>query len=723
MKRIMMLLICCLLCLPLPRAMAENITLLASGPMGEIRDICGQEGDWYLLSGQGVYRWTGPGAEPEQMIDLSLSQSRGLSPWTPTNAAERAWWEKGLSRIFLLDGQLMGLHDYTGQVSLIREGETVPYAQLSEEQYFTMEEDELVAKEMVGFAAQGDTLYMAFRGFSIREGEITELYAWKPGDEAMTLLDAPGLAAIFPGDDGCLLARLREDRTIRVYDPQAQAYGEILWTEGEDFSSGYVWDGETLCFTDWEGAVRIVSGGKAEAKAYLPVTFALVDRALLLPSGEYLAIHGGKLFVRALAEGEAERVTLNIIGWVDDNLLTGFAAEHPEIAVSSAYAFADLETVQRSIVTGDSDVDLYMVNSNYAYDAIREKGYAAPLGGSETLTARVQAMYPAIRDILFHHGELVAYPRSMMMNSWFVNETKWEALGLGEVPRTWEELTDFLALWESDYAELYPELRPLNTGGGFRHFVALLVRQYLLENEVEGELVSFDSQALRQALTLLWEHRDLYWEREGEFEFLIEPYAVGYGVSWLGEDKAVSILPPAISEDSPRRVAATLELFVLSPLSKHPEEAMAFLEYYAQHVDVSWQYALSPQDNVPLRWDFYEATQRESLARIDALTGMLDTLEAADKRETEELIEAERLHMARREEESWDVSQESIDVYQKIASHLIIPLHSVYTGDTIRATDQVIDQAVALFADGQCEVDQFIRLLNEKANMVFQEGL
>ena len=723
MKRLLVLL-CCLMCL-LSWAAAEDLTILASGPAGDIRDICGEEGNWYLLTGQGVYRWAGPGAEPEQMVDLSLSQRHGLSPWAPTSAAERGWWEKGLSRIFLLDGQLMGLHDYTGQVSLIRDGEAVPYARLPEEQFFTMEEDELVAREIVGFAAQGDALYLAFSGFSIREGEVTELYAWKPGDEAMTRLDAPGLKTIFPGDNGCLLARLREDRTIRVYDPQEQAYGEILWTEGEDFSSGYVWDAQadTLTFTDWEGAVRVVSGGKAQAKAYLPVTFALVDRALSLPSGAYLAVHGGKLFVRALAEGEAERVALKIIGWVDDNLLTGFAAEHPEIAVSSAYAFADLETVQRSIVTGDSDVDVYMVNSNYAYSAICEKGYAAPLGGSETLTARAQAMYPAIRDILFHHGELVAYPRSMMMNSWFVNETKWEALGLGEVPRTWAGLVDFLALWESDYAEAYSDIRPLNTGGGFRHFVALCVRQYLLENEVEGELVSFDSEALRQVLTLLWEHRDLLEERPAECEYLLEPYQVGYGTSWLGEDKAVSILPPAISEDSPRRVAATLELFVLNPLSKHPEEAMAFLEYYAQQVDASWQYALSPENNVPLRGEGYEAMQNESLARIDALTSMLDTLEAADRRETEELIEAERLRMARREEESWSVSQESIEIYQAIAANLAIPLHSVYTGDTIRATDQVIDQAVALFSDGQCEVDQFIKLLNEKANMVFQEGL
>lgn len=123
---------------------------------------------------------------------------------------------------------------------------------------------------------------------------------------------------------------------------------------------------------------------------------------------------------------------------------------------------------------------------------------------------------------------------------------------------------------------------------------------------------------------------------------------------------------------------------------------------------------------MPLRTSFYEAIQSESQARIDELTRMLDTLAPDDRRETKELIEAERLRMARREKDSWAVSQESIDVYQEIASHLIIPLRSVYTGDAIRATDQVIDQAVAMFADGQCEVEQFIRLL---ARMVFQEGL
>lgn len=53
---------------------------------------------------------------------------------------------------------------------------------------------------------------------------------------------------------------------------------------------------------------------------------------------------------------------------------------------------------------------------------------------------------------------------------------------------------------------------------------------------------------------------------------------------------------------------------------------------------------------------------------------------------------------------------------------MVVPLRSIYSNNNESARDQVIDQVISRFADGQLTIEQFIAELNDKAWMIFQEG-
>lgn len=703
-------------------------SIVAKDSIGTIWDICEDSGSWYLLSNLGIYRWSSNNEVPELIVDLSLSQRTGISSDAPTNAVERQLWEKGIQYIFLLDGQLMGIHPYTGQIFALQDGDMVPLKLLPEEQFFYDDYDELQPKDIVGCVVCDNVLYLALESFTYQNGVLTELYAWTPNDAQMVLMDAPDLSRIYSGADGCLLVKLKKDFSVQLYNIQDQIYERILWIENGENCSGYVWNPETdeLFLVTFSGELQVADpdDGHAQTRGYLPDSFITVDRAYLSSDNMYYIVEKGNLFVRSMdGEGEVEKVSLRIVGLLDSGIMTGYATSHPNINISSEYNATDFLSIQQSIISGDTNIDIFIINSNISYSAVREKSYVSSLGTSTVLMERYNQFFPAIKDILVRDGDLVAYPASIMIDNWTVNATQWQSIGLGDYPTTVDDLFDLLLLWESDYADEYPNYALLQTAFGFKGMVSFVIQQYILENEIEGQAVDFNSEQLRQTLTWLLEHRELFTRNTDDCIQLIMPYSQYYGSGYNDSDKVVSIMPPSISHESSGKVTATLELFILNPRSNHKQEAIDFLEYYAEHMKTTFQYSLSSTGNVPIRPDGYTSAQDATLAKIDFLSMSLETLDEVERRETEEIIEEERSNYMRREQEYWEISQESIDIQQVICQNLKIPLQSVYTNDAARSQDEVIDQVIALFADGRLNVDQFLQMLNEKAMMILFEGL
>ena len=704
---------------------------------GYFSGICELEGAAYLLGNKGVYRWDYAGSEPERILDLSLNQQGGLAFTPPESKVERMLWEGGMHYLFTDGQRLYGLHPYTGQVFTIEEGGASPLACIPPDQFFYTDQEQRLAKGIESLVYSAGHLYLALSSFTMEAGDVRELFAWDLVAAQMTPMNAPGAQAAFPGPKGELLIRRAEDEdetgnalprtAIWRYDIAAQTYLEPVWDETIEAGTGYVWKEKenALYFTGGQGrVVKVVGEGKSQVKAYLPFQFgSSQDQAFFSSGGAYVYLGAGSVFVRDVSgTGERLQSSVCINGMLDPMIAIAFSQERPDISLRIEQDRSDFLSVQESMVSANTQVDLYIVSSARAYREIREKGYAAPIEDKE-LIRQARCFYPAVQDALFQDGQLMAFPASFSARTWTINRTVWNRLGLGAYPRTFGDLFALMQTWNERYAETYPEYRLVETYGGLKNIVALIVKQYLLQHETEDRPVTFEDPAFREALQAALENSDMLDAQGSEGAAIIMTYPQYFGVGYNDSDEVVTVPPPALNADAPQMVEGTMELFVLNPLSKQRDAALDFLSFYAGQMSDTARYSLDPSLDVPTRPDGFKQAQEELLQRIARLEALLPTVEDIDKTDLQAEIDRERERYDRRAETNWIISQESIEIYRELAKHLVIPLKSIFTNDPLNSVnDQVIDQVIQRLVDGQLSIDQFIRELDKKAQMMFSEG-
>lgn len=733
MKKAVYVMLCVFLLFMMPNISygeIPNSTILADTQAGFIQGACEIDGSAYVLSNLGVFRWNYISEELDPILDLSLYQKNGLSPVKPESTIELKLWENGIGYIFALNGQLFGLHPYSGQVFQIGQQKATPCAAIPQEQFFYTDQDLVQPKEIISCLASDDTLYLVLESFTYEAGEVRELYAWDLQSPEMTPLNAPDIGAAFPGDDGMLVARVtKEDSsasTIWLYDVSNQSYTKQLWDEAVEPGNGYVWNAatNTLYFTGNNGKVKeVLSGEKTQTKAYLPLNFSSsMDFAYLSHQGGYVYVSSGSLFNRDISQkGEQKQTSVRVMGLLDPTVAVAFSAAHPDISLILEQDSTDFDSIQKSMVSGETAVDLYILNTGRSYQDVRDKGYAAPLSGSVYLADLAKQFYPCVQDVLYLDHELVAFPVSILPNAWTLNETKWNEFGLGDVPDTWEELFSAAEVWKTAYADEHPDYTMLQCDFGLKGIISTIVKQYLLQHETVDVPVDFDDVEFRKAVELAWAHQE-YLENNSELNPLIMTYYQYYGIGYNDSDRVKTIAPPALAEGKPRMTMATMDVFILNPLSQEKDAAIQFLEFYAEHMDNVTKYSLTETLNTPLRPATFKTEQAAALEKIAYLEELLETVDDSEKADISALIDLEKKRYQLREIESWDISDESIGIYKSIAQNMVVPLRSIYSDNNESTKDQVIDQVISRFADGQLTVDQFIEELNDKAWMIFQEG-
>ena len=164
-------------------------------------------------------------------MDLAVFQQSGISLFAPENSAERSLWERCVSRIFILNGKLMGIHQYTGQLWDLSDEEQKALIKLPHEQFFYTDQDNEHPKELVNALSYKDSLVLALKSFTFEDGEKVELYMWNLDDSEMQLLNTPKCSAVWQGPNDTLIMRLSEDKKIILYDIQPQSETKTLWEE------------------------------------------------------------------------------------------------------------------------------------------------------------------------------------------------------------------------------------------------------------------------------------------------------------------------------------------------------------------------------------------------------------------------------------------------------------------------------------------------------------
>ena len=161
-------------------------------------------------------------------------------------------------------------------------------------------------------------------------------------------------------------------------------------------------------------------------------------------------------------------------------------------------------------------------------------------------------------------------------------------------------------------------------------------------------------------------------------------------------------------------------MFVVNPESENVDLAMDFLEYYAANADAVLRYQTHTDLSEPVRQAYYEEN-REFYEKMiaDMETALADAADE-DKQSFQETIDMYRAELENLEERSWRISEESLANYRELATHMYLPIGSLFLGGDGAAL-AVLEDVFMRYADGQIDLDAFIREIDQKIKMIYLE--
>lgn len=413
---------------------------------------------------------------------------------------------------------------------------------------------------------------------------------------------------------------------------------------------------------------------------------------------------------------ESQPITLKILGGVSESIVNAYQAENPNVCIALDARKDSFLGLQEALIT-DEDIDLFLVRSDGIYTQVVEKGYAADLSSADDLVQRVSALYPWARNLLLQNGKLYAIPVGITCDYWTINRTQWQELGLGNYPRTYDELFRVAEAWEENYAGDNIGYNLFECPDGMPGMLRTIIRQYLLAHEDWSAPVDFDTDEFRTAAQSVLEHPNIF-NYDGERLTLIMSYPQYLGTGYNDDDVVESFLPPALTEQAEQVVNASIELLVMNPTSVHQKEAVQFMAFYLENIDPLTAYLLDASRTEPLRQQNYEATRKDLTEQLDALNSQIALSDEAKAKQAEELQALQQ--RLTRLEGSWRFSQEDIEIYQTIAARVVVPTRTTYPmGNDVFSA--IFDDLTEQLAAGRMSLDMFIRLLNEKTCIIFAE--
>ena len=480
---------------------------------------------------------------------------------------------------------------------------------------------------------------------------------------------------------------------------------------------------------------RVAADGSLETVAYAPVASSMTQPAVMV-DGLYAIHTEDGVLLRAPGETlEGEKLT--ILGGTMDDTSRAFIQD-TGIAVSfdSSQMLTGSEAVRNDMLSGASNVDIYVLNVLLGVDTLMDKGYLAPIE-SEALLSDVQSMYPQIADALMRDGKLYAYPQQFQLISWAVNEDAWKEVGWDEeVPTTFGELFAQLDLWNREYAEKFPDYNYMQLYLGGVQLLSNALSQYALMYAKPNEPLKFDNQAFIDVLAQIEDMDiDMKYTEEITPELMEEITAVLMRESLIeslttdvltvvgdAEPKKRPIPPMVFTEGETPAIQASLAVYVLNPNSPNLELATQFLEYMAAHPSERLRVSLHPHEDTPARPKDYEKTVSDVQKEIDALTAQIETAEEADKADLTAKIDQYKAQLKDLEQSYWAVSPDGVGYYREMAPYMTLGLNAAFMFNMENAAaNQELNNLLIRYMDGQLSADQLVKELDKKLEMMYLE--
>ena len=554
--------------------------------------------------------------------------------------------------------------------------------------------------------AVGDKLFM---NYYAEEGQKLLAFDLNSGD--CTECDFEEVSEITAGPEGSLLftrAQWSEDEkdydsvTIRISKLNPETLAEEPLTEMKIKGNSQI----TPCYDEKTDTLYYVSGGELWAMPQCDAAKAVAvndcpetgNGMLMLKDGFVLVELFSSLVVKNTDPAQRGSIQLRVKGGgynTITNAIYDLNNERGDISVISESDWTFQNDLLQSMMNHDSHTDVYLLTylSN-EFNALYNRGYLIDLSSNETIAANTARMYPYIQDAVKKDGKIVAVPVYAYGGVLGFNVDAMKMLGLKEedLPHTWSQFFDLMEklpeMMEDVQVKISWEdrvyLRSMILESILEHYELWREKkgdkEYAFNNPILCDLVSrlnnldYTGLKAREYVEYDPENEDGYdYGDDDDNMALMESYIS----TTMNGDAGFIPLFLSFTEDEEPVIPVELEVAFVNPYSEHPQEAMEFLGYLTNAVDLGDQYTFYTDKTEPIR-----NPNEDSLTMIDeaieAYKAKIAESEGEQKVELEERLK--NLEESREEMDrySWRISPVVIERYQKNKDLMKVRGYSFY---------------------------------------------
>ena len=751
-KTIAWILALCLLAMGIPAMAASSAQPLFTLPADTMDSLMGfaydpQAGKIYVLGYEQLYTMNEDGSEMQAwtIAPYDLGENAGNGYF---NVSGICHWEDGVyvlagATIFTEDQSDASLQDY-GLHTLAFDEEA---GTVSLELAMAIDGENFIEYE-------GDYAYVATPSQPVQmDGKLYGMAYMMNGTSLICLDPAAGSAellemddstqSILPYKEGKLLAVINEysdsmTMRVNVLDP-ATGDMEELFALGEMTGSIYPnpigYDAQSDAFYyEANGELMRVVGADVEAAASVaacPTSYpncmaVAADGDLLLSDYETL----WKVNTNPEERPEARLIVQYNYNSAMEAARVAFQQAHPEVEVVLAQSPGD---VVQSMMTQVTTPDIYTLSvSSPEYSAVFGRGYMAELTGSEILSNFAAAVYPAIQEVIQKDGEVYGLPlEAYGFGDLSYSPEAFERLGLTEedVPSSWMEFFDLLGRLP-DYLENDPDVAVFEkylaeTDLRYMLFSSLMDSYMLYISQPENEF-SFDTPLFRELMAAFEavDFEALGASEEG-MEYIYDMggtmfYTYGTSFSPYVTGNSPKMLYLGLDEGMQPLVSTDVTVAFVNPFSQNRDLAIEYLECASEQVDAIMRITMMPGENEPVLNPYFEETLENYDEQIASLETQLLGAEEVDKQALEATLEEMQGYRDDFEKNNrYNASEESIAAYREVAGYIVV---STYLGMDSETSNEYYEQRNQ-YIDGAITLDEFIRNIDQKLQMIVLEGM
>ena len=558
--------------------------------------------------------------------------------------------------------------------------------------------------------------------------------------------------SIYPGPDGSLLLtrwEWGEEVKIHVirFDLDSQSEEEIGVVS---FTDGQL---QSLCLDEKTNTLYYVLNGEIYAAKDLDLTAAepVSDCPLvydttctMLEDGRMLLWNSTAIVLRNLdpaAKGENFTLTIQDYSYseplMDANYAFTDARGDASVVIKRG---GDSSNILQAMMNRDASVDIYSLNyESSEFEALKNRGFLADLGGNATISAATDRMVPYVQDAVRQDGKIIAVPMELYGYMFGYSVDAWKKLGgtEEELPKTWGQFLDWLGtlpakLEGSNYVlfDAWVDREMFR-----QNMINTLLNQYQAYLNEGGHEYAFNTPLLRG---LLEKMNDLDYDALGLPEpvqdedggsmsyddggkmALMQMNMQATVGSW-GNEAAPLIL--AVEEGTEPILPVNMRVAFVNPYSEHAEAAAEYLSLSLKSLPTTSQYSLFTDKKEPIRDPYYEENQKNLNEWLEQAKANLEKAEEDERPQWEEAVKDYEAALTDLEKNSWMISQDAIDAYAARLGWLRV-LNYDFTNALVSNENGGSDYWTMLwgYVQKQVSAEELLSGIDKKVQMMRLEG-